>query len=773
FLLDSGASENFMTSNIARAAGLIIESNGQGQAVLGNGSKTKILGTARSVTTKLGEIIDVNDFSVLEGSKDTVLLGMTWLAKVQPLVDWSKRSIDLSHFRSQQDNLDKQSNSTSPDASLSISSSVSISSTGSMGTKMKIADTQINSSDNFVEANIVLAQDHEVDELLRNDDNQFFLSFVCSSSEHKDQKITTDLSFSANQKLQRLLQEYKKVFKTEMSSLPPNGYYKHQIQLTSNAPVYKPPYRLSPREQEAAKSFIKNMAASGLIRESKSSYSSPILFVRKKDGTLRAVVDYRAINKLTVRDRYPVPRILDLLERLRSARIFSKMDWLNGFYQVRMAEDSIPYTAFSAMGKQWEFLVMPMGMCNSPSTFQRFTDSIFGQEFSSFLLVYFDDFLVFSNNEEDHIQHLEMVLKKLAANGFLMKASKCSFGKKEVVFVGHKISDGKRSIDPDKVKSITNFPAPTCASEVRQFHGLLRWVSDHIPKLSTTIEPLMKLVRKNVMFHWTDTEQKAFELMKEAVAKNIELTLPNLDQDFILMTDASDFGVGAVLMQLQGEEEVIIAFASKSLNSAERNYAVHDKEMLGIFWAVKHFRTYLEGRNTTVRTDHASLKYILTQPNLSRRQTRWLEFLGQFDLDIEYIKGSTNTLADLMSRNPLLKNITAIGPEGPDDAIRLSEDILNEDWAYLVIKAIQEGLETIPLEYRTFIEKEMRHFSYDSETHMLYRLTEKGKRAFLPFDLRADSVEKVHIGGGHANFKEVIRRMEEKVWWPYMARDIK
>jgi transposase InsO family protein len=772
FLIDSGASDNFMTLNVATQAKLLIDAAEASVASLGNGSNAKIVGRAKAVTTRVGTTHDLNDFLILEGHKNVILLGMPWLQKTQPFINWSSKSVDLTparfgkehNMQGQQDKKPASEESAEKDFHPS----------NKYGQQANSTNSHLLNNDGDTHLRVeVVDSSSELSGLLSDPSNSVFLASLNKTTAELQPSRTTELSAVNQEKLRGILEKHQEVFGSNITKLPPDGFYKHYISLESNKPVYRPPYRLSPREKQAAEDFVKEMLESGLIRESSSPYSSPLLFVKKKDGSLRAVIDYRMINKVTVKDRYPVPRILDLLEKLRTATIFSKMDWLSGFYQVRMDEKAVPFTAFSAAGKQWEFLVMPMGMCNSPSTFQRFTRSIFGPEFDQFLLIYFDDFLVFSETQEQHLHHLDKVLSKLKQCGFLLKASKCSFGLKEIIFVGHKISAGKRSIDPEKIRSVQDFPTPHNASEIRQFHGLLRWVSDHLPNLASEIEPLLRLIRKNTHFRWTNIEQASFEKLKSTVARNIELTLPDLNLDYILQTDASDFGVGAVLKQKQGEAEVIIAFASRSLNTAERNYAVHDKEMLAIFWAVKHYRAYLEGRKTTVQTDHSSLQYMLTQPNLSRRQTRWMEFLGQFDIDIEYIRGATNSLADLMSRNPDLKAITVMGPEGPDPCVREAEEFLEEDWPLLVLKAITEGVETVPDKMKNFIENEMSNFELNPESHILYRLTAEGKRAFIPFTMRANLVEKVHIGSGHSGVNEVIRRIGEKAWWPYFKRDIK
>ena len=298
-------------------------------------------------------------------------------------------------------------------------------------------------------------------------------------------KLDTELSEESQSKLKCVLKEFDKVFEPGLPSLPPKRDVAHSVELTDEKPVWKPQFRLSPKEKEALHEQTKVMLSKGLIRPAKSPYSAPVLFVKKNDGSLRMVIDYRALNKKTVKDRYPVPRINELVDDLGKLNYFSKMDLSGGFYQIRMHEGHEWKTAFTTPDGSFEFLVMPMGQCNSVSTLQRQMDRIFNNdEFRGFVKIYLDDILIHSKSEEEHLVHVRKVLEKLKETSFYIKPSKCEFGKKEILFVGQKVGHGKKAIDPEKSRAIREYPTPKNADAIRSFYGLVNFFTRIIIDIS-------------------------------------------------------------------------------------------------------------------------------------------------------------------------------------------------------------------------------------------------------------------------------------------------
>ncbi|GJP38139.1 hypothetical protein CLOM_g22577, partial [Closterium sp. NIES-68] len=382
------------------------------------------------------------------------------------------------------------------------------------------------------------------------------------------------------------------------------------------------PYRFSPTELTDMKKQIEYLLAKGLIRPSTSPYGAPVLFTPKPDGSLRMCIDYRALNKQTIKNKYPIPRIDDLLDQLRGATVFSKLDLRSGYWQIRMADNSIHKTAFRTRYGSYEYLVMPFGLTNAPATFQAEMNHILRPLLDECVVVYLDDILIYSRDMKQHVEHLRRVFEILRRERFYVKLSKSEFALEKVQFLGHMVSAQGVHVDPKKIEAVRTWKTPENVKELQQFLGFANYYNRF----------------------------EAMEQLKQALTSALVLILPDPERDFVIEADASDQAVGAVLMQDQGNGLQPIAYLSKKLHGAELNYPIHDKEALAIIIAFKAWRCYLEGRRTTVYTDHCSLKYLKTQPNLSRRQVRWIDFLEtHFHYDIVYKPGHKNK-ADALSQ---------------------------------------------------------------------------------------------------------------------------
>ncbi|KAJ9523973.1 hypothetical protein QJQ45_022376 [Haematococcus lacustris] len=424
---------------------------------------------------------------------------------------------------------------------------------------------------------------------------------------------------------------------------------------------YKRMYKLSPREEAEVKKQVAELLAKGLIEPSSSPYGAPILFVQKKDGSLRMCIDYRALNKLTVRDRYPLPRIDDLFDKLAGKRVFSSLDLQSGYHQIRITEEDVPKTAFLTPMGQFQFKVLCFGLTNAPATFQRMMNNVFKPLINECVLVYIDDILVMSNTPEEHVQHLRQVLQLMRENKFYAKLAKCEFNKTQLAFLGHIVGSKGIAVDPAKVRVVKEWPTPRNLKDLQAFLGLANYFRRFIPNFSSLAAPLTNLTSKQVAAaydweHFGGSELEAFEGLKEALCSAPVLALPDFSKPFVVCTDASLVGTGGVLMQ-DGRP---IAYTSKKMSPAETRYATGEQELLGIIRAVREWRCYLDGAvDVTILTDHNPLIYLQTQPNLSRRQVRWMEELSRYKYEIKYIPGATN-VADPISRNPALANEVAL-----------------------------------------------------------------------------------------------------------------
>ncbi|GJP47589.1 hypothetical protein CLOM_g6771 [Closterium sp. NIES-68] len=485
------------------------------------------------------------------------------------------------------------------------------------------------------------------------------------------------------EKIKELLQEFQDILPDDLpNELPPYRTHQHEIvEEPGSKPTFRAPYRLSPTELTDMKKQIEYLLAKGLIRPSTSPYGAPVLFTPKPDGSLRMCIDYRALNKQTIKNKYPIPRIDDLLDQLRGATVFSKLDLRSGYWQIRMADNYIHKTAFRTRYGSYEYLVMPFGLTNAPATFQVEMNHILQPLLDECVVVYLDDILIYSRDMKQHVEHLRRVFEILRRERFYVKLSKSEFALEKVQFLGHMVSAQGVHVDPKKIEAVRTWKTPENVKELQQFLGFANYYNRFVPQYAKIAAPLTNLLKKNTPYKWERKHQEAVEQLKQALTSAPVLILPDPERDYVIEADASDQAVGAVLMQDQGNGLQPIAYLSKKLHGAELNYPIHDKEALAIVIAFKAWRCYLEGRRTTVYTDHCSLKYLKTQPNLSRRQVRWIDFLEtHFHYDIVYKPGHKNK-ADALSRpahvaaiqiegmNPLLKGLFthgyAIDPEIP------------------------------------------------------------------------------------------------------------
>ncbi|MGL4850984.1 MAG: reverse transcriptase domain-containing protein [Clostridium sp.] len=472
-------------------------------------------------------------------------------------------------------------------------------------------------------------------------------------------------------------EKYHDMFKTEISEMTLCNRGKHEIETTSDKPVYQKNYKIPIHfEKEISDQIQKNLEL-GVIRNSKSPWNSRIVPITKPDGSLRMCIDYRELNKVTIKDKYPLPRIDEILDDLSEACIFSTLDATSGYYQIAMDEKDKEKTAFSWRGGHYEFNRMPFGLCNAPATFQRTMDSIFVKENRKFVIPYLDDIIVYSKNHQEHREHLEIVFGRLKAANIALNKKKCHFFKDEIKILGSIVTKDSIKPDPEKVSAISNYEEPKNVSALRSFLGLVNYCREFIPNLSSLAAPLNEFLKgeskRSIKKITLGTKgREAFKILKQQLTINTLRYKPDFKKPFILTTDASENGIGAILTQIgENDKERFVSAFSKSLEKAHKNYSTTDKELLAVVKSIDHYRNYLLGKEFTLKTDHKSLTYLWETKNPTSRILRWAMKLQEYSFVPTYIEGEKNGADGLSRQGSETININSVEAEEFSPEVKL------------------------------------------------------------------------------------------------------
>lgn len=697
-LIDSGSSTSFISSSLVIKESLPF--------VVSTPSTFRLADNSIHCTSKMScllmELQDTHhkefiNLHHLDSSAHDVILGQDWLAHHNPAFDWTYGTVALTclfrgclatklpctnndvitiedsdddHIANINSSINSPDHSTPPPISKvfnEINNDVS-----SHYFNDSLSSNQLNISTSTTKAQpLQLTKNKKLELPINYKAEQKLVTPSTSSSPYIEKiidshtnsessnKPTVDLSTTNTLETVMLPDEYKDfeiVFsKQEADRLPPHRPYDHTIPLKASAEVgFGPLYNLSKIELDTLYEYLQENLAKGFIERSESPAGAPVFFVKKKDGSLRPVVDYRNLNKITIPNRCPLPLISETLDRLHTAKIFTKLDMRGAYNLLRIAKGHEWKTAFRTRYGHFQYRVMPFGLCNAPASFQTLVNDTLREYLDSFVVVYLDDILIFSTTPEEHTQHVRLVLQKLKDARLSLKLSKCEFNSLSISFLGFVISPNHISMDPEKVEAIKNWKDLSSVHDIQVFLGLTNFYKRFIANYSKLCVPLTALLKKDTPFIWNGPARTAFNLLKDAIVTNPVLRHFNPNVPCILETDASDFALGAVLSQKAADDGLNhpIAFYSRKLVPAELNYQIYDKELLSIVAAFKHWRHYLEFsvEPTLVLTDHKNLEYFSTTRDLSRRQVRWAEFLGDFNYTILYRPGKNNGAADALSR---------------------------------------------------------------------------------------------------------------------------
>ncbi len=584
-----------------------------------------------------------------------------------------------------------------------------------------------------------------------------------------------------------LLLEYQDIFRTEGDPTFSCPLFEQAIPLSDDIPVNQKQYPLPRAAREALKERVDEFLDAQIIQPSNSGYNSPVWMVPKKEpGKWRLCIDFRALNKKIIHDPFPLPRIEETLEEFRGAEFISSADLFWGFYHVKVKPEDTHKLAFSTNEGRYEFTQLPMGLKIAPAVFQRMMNMVFSDHIGKFMLVYMDDLIVYSPTAEKHLEHLEKLFSRMRHAGLRFKIDKCQFFKKQVKFLGFLISNKGISLDPGKVKVVTNFPKPDKdVGELQSFLGMVGYFKRHIPNYAKIAKPLFDMLRGEEVHkkkrkgevraaykknEWGPEQEEAFTRLKEAVTTAPVLVYPDFNKPFILTTDASSYALGYVLSQDLEDGEHPIAYGSRILKGAELNYSNTEREMLAVIKGMEHFRSYLYGRHFLVRTDHQAIPLIHKGKTVSQRVCKWILATEDFDFDVEYVPATKIRHADALSRIKVKPNNCSSAQtnmlEGADQ--RQWEPCIDySGWG----KAQQED----PSLQDKYKKAQTGHDpALALKDTVLYELVDGRFVPLAPTAIRTTLIRQFHgpPAMGHLGSERTFYQMRKYLYWPSMRRDV-
>lgn len=620
-----------------------------------------------------------------------------------------------------------------------------------------------------------------------NSDSLLFFSrkevSICQEvSELSFNNIDTDLVGTDRQALIEVLRGYSDFF---IDGIPSRRVSTGSLKIDlidPNKIVRRRPYRLSPAEKDVVKSKVQSLLDAGVIRESSSPFASPILLVKKKDGSDRMVVDYRELNANTRPEHYPLPRIDEQVDRLSGAHYFSSLDMASGYHQIIVEPGSVERTAFVTPDGQYEYLAMPFGLRNAASVYQRCINKALKTHRDTIALAYMDDVLCFSSEVTEGLNHLNAVLEALSEAGFSLNIHKCKFMKTKIDYLGYVIQTGEVRPNPRKIQALTEAPPPATATQVRQFLGLASYFRRFIPNFATLAGPLYPLTKLKGRIIWTDKHREVHKKIVKILTSAPVLTIFNPEIPIELHTDASSDGYGAILIQRDNNIPRVVAYFSRRTTDTESRYHSYELETLAVVRAVENFRHYLYGQHFTVFTDCNSVKASKAKVDLSPRVHRWWAYLQSYDFNIVYKEGRCMEHADYLSRNPLSPLATSsteplISNRSPVISRKIVNFIeLHDSWLQVEQKRDPEIQDLISKHLNTELPEGVSR-TYDVRDGILYRKIERNKiSSWLPIVPRSliwTLINHVHNEIKHLGCDKTLDKIYEQYWFPQMAKNVR
>ena len=595
--------------------------------------------------------------------------------------------------------------------------------------------------------------------------------------------INHDLGQQEAAQLLAVLNKHAAVFDTQ-GPLKQTSSAEHRIQLAHHKPICVRPYRFPPDKAREIEEQVAEMKADGIVEPSDSPYNSPIVLVSKKDGGKRFCVDYRQLNQATHDEPAPEPHLPVTLKDLGQARVFSTLDLKSGYWQIPVAPESRPLTAFTTpSGESLQFTAMPFGLKNAPRTFQKMmaTQVLVGLQ-GRFCTAYLDDVIVYSPSWEEHLNHLDLVLSRLEQHNLTCSPSKCHFGQSTITYLGHEVTSEGNAPLPATLTAIRDAPPPRTRRQLRAFLGLCNWVREFVPRMAEIMAPLTALLTKNTKYLWTSTHQTAFDALREACSSAQPLARPDPHRPLILQTDASSTGMGAVLFQEKPNgEPSVISYASAYFGPVERKYSSNEQECLAVVWAIKKYRYFLESRPFVLRTDNRALTWLHTMKDMRNKLGRWALLLQEFSYTVEHVPGKSNTLPDALSRNPsegppppLPEPAEPMWPPSttpltiPEDRLRTLQQLSPLDY-------VKQAQQTDSQTQRYLRNPTPRHLVKDGLLWEQGVLSTTPPGLYVPPTARDYVLAAFHDAplSGHPGTHETLRAIRTQFQWPGMSQDVR
>ena len=796
--LDNGADSSFISRSFLEHLGLDpIPLTQPVDLLLADGKLAgQIRATSPPLQLHIGNHVETIIFHVAD-IQHNIILGNTWLFQHNPKINWRTRSVLFDSSDCLSDCLsgaetvqglaapvDDKAEDVPVDDSINV----------------QMIPVDDDPADDSVEDEVQIDDDKVEDCPVTLTEIELSSMTLASISEHFFPTLHSAPSSSGSVP-EEILRAFPDLFKEpEGESIPPQRDFDCPINLVPGAkPVRGRNFQLTREEEKLLKDWIDTNLKKGIIRPSNSPWASPCFYVHQK-GKLRLCMDYRKLNEQTIKDRGPIPLIADLIVHLSRGKFFTTLDLRGAYHLLRIMLGDEFKTAFTTKFGQFEFLVLPFGLANAPAAFQRFMNSMFCKQIGDYVLVYLDDIIIYSEDLEEHKRQVREVLQILQDNGLRCSPEKCHFYQTSVKYLGYVISDKGVSMDSEKIEAVASWPIPKNVKDLQKFLGFANFYRDLINNYSEFTAPLTSLLKKGVTFAWSQEQEEAFQKIKAAFSADNFLAHPNEAQPFVLETDASKVAISGVLSQYDSKMVLRpVAFYSRQLNPAERNYEIYDRELLAIIESFHHWRHFLQGgfHKVAVISDHENLKYFMSTKRLNRRQGRWMLFLSEYDFVITHRPGSRQGKSDALSRRPdfgedagddnvatLLKP-EQVSSKAPLDLFALNLHQTTQqnsisspfvsvpfnpvlDWPLIIKHRLSseadEWPEGISKSLKRLCEKQFPFFCI--EDGILYRLVGKRKVLYLRHQLRFGEFVRLHKSMAHLKFDSLEDIMKDRFWWP-------